>query len=91
MENYTISAQSKNQLGIASYLGDYASNEDLQAFFEAYRPEAKGSNFSVVLVNGGTYNESETGDEATLDVQVGMMKLVTHANVDYMTYSTQLH
>ncbi|KAF7981545.1 hypothetical protein HWV62_33141 [Athelia sp. TMB] len=69
-DNYTVSAQSKNKLGIASYAGDYASNSDLQAFFAKYRPSAKGSNFTVLLVNGGQYNESDTGGgEATLDVQ----------------------
>lgn len=72
--NYTASASSTNRLGIASYAGDWASNADLQTFFTQYRPEAQGSNFTVILVNGGMYNESEPGDEATLDVQVSKQR-----------------
>lgn len=60
-----------SKIGVVSYLGDYASNEDLQAFFKEYSPTAEGSTFKVLEVNGGQYNESETGSEATLDIQVG--------------------
>ncbi|KZP09215.1 subtilisin-like protein [Athelia psychrophila] len=85
LDNYTASANSTNRFGIASYAGDYASNEDLQAFFKQYRPEAKGSNFTIVLVNGGKYNGSDFGDEATLDVQYATSLSYPTPNIVYST------
>lgn len=36
-----------------------------QTFFERFRTDAVGSNFTVVLVNGGENSQSEPGVEVT--------------------------
>ncbi|KAF8492103.1 tripeptidyl peptidase A [Gautieria morchelliformis] len=65
------SALKGNKIAISSYLGQFANIKDLQLFYEALRPEAVGSNFTVVSVNGGQNSQvpSQAGDEANLDTQ----------------------
>ncbi|KAG6888473.1 hypothetical protein C0995_008046 [Termitomyces sp. Mi166 len=67
--NYVPTATSVNKLGVAGYLGEFANRADLQTFFKNFRPDAVGSNFSTVLVNGGLDNQNEPGVEANLDIQ----------------------
>ncbi|KAG9079043.1 hypothetical protein FS749_008893, partial [Ceratobasidium sp. UAMH 11750] len=70
-EGYNPTATDKNSLGITGYLEQYASRSDLQTFYHKYVPNAVGSTFSVVLVNGGQNIEATPGGEANLDVQYG--------------------
>ncbi|KAK0461797.1 tripeptidyl peptidase A [Desarmillaria tabescens] len=69
--NYNATDQSKNGIGITGYLEEYANDQDLQSFYGEQRPEAQGSQFGVVLINGGQnpQNVSQAGAEANLDVQ----------------------
>lgn len=64
--------QSKNGIGIAGYVGQYASDSDLTRFLTNLRPDLPAStNFTVLTVDGGDYsqNASSAGTEASLDVQ----------------------
>ncbi|KAF8592730.1 subtilisin-like protein [Ramaria rubella] len=65
------SAKKGNKIAISSYLGQFANIADLQQFFKMLRPEAVGSSFNVVSINGGENNQTgtEAGDEANLDTQ----------------------
>jgi len=58
-----------NKLAVAGYLEEYANYADLQTFFKAFRPDAVGSNFTTIQVNGGGNNQSNPGVEANLDIQ----------------------
>jgi len=48
---------------------EFANYADLQTFFKEFRPDAVGSSFTTVQVNGGGNNQSLPGDEANLDIQ----------------------
>ncbi|OCH96339.1 subtilisin-like protein [Obba rivulosa] len=67
--SYTPTATTVNKLGICGYLEEFANFADLQTFFSKFRTDAVGSNFTVVLVNGGENTQSEPGVEANLDIQ----------------------
>jgi len=49
---YNSSATNGNQIGITGYLNQYINNQDLQQFFTTYAPEALGSNYTLVSING---------------------------------------
>ncbi|KAF8437229.1 peptidase S8/S53 domain-containing protein [Boletus edulis BED1] len=68
---YNTSATNGNQIAIASYLEEYANNQDLQQFFQLQNPVAYGSNYTFVSINGGLNNQSyaAAGIEANLDTQ----------------------
>ncbi|KAF9448952.1 subtilisin-like protein [Macrolepiota fuliginosa MF-IS2] len=67
--NYVPAAASKNGLGIAGYLDEFANRADLQTFFKRFRPDAVGSNFTTIQVNGGGDDQNDPGVEANLDIQ----------------------
>lgn len=67
--NYTPTATRINKLGVAGYLSEFANRADLQTFFNRYRTDAVGSNYTTVLVNGGSDNQTKPGVEANLDIQ----------------------
>ncbi|KAI6016231.1 Pro-kumamolisin, activation domain-containing protein [Pisolithus marmoratus] len=70
-DGYETSATNGNQIGITGYLGQYVNNHDLQQFFATYVPDAYGSHYTVVSINGGQNNQSiaAAGEEADLDSQ----------------------
>ncbi|UNI15883.1 Tripeptidyl-peptidase I [Purpureocillium takamizusanense] len=79
IKQYNISYTPPNgtshvRFGIAGFLEQYANFADAQIFFERYKPELKGYNFSVELVNGGKNLQTSalSGLEAALDVEYGM-------------------
>ncbi len=49
---YVPSATIGNQIGITAYLEQYANIQDLQSFFAEQRPDAVGSNFTFISING---------------------------------------
>ncbi|THV08230.1 tripeptidyl peptidase A [Dendrothele bispora CBS 962.96] len=69
--NYTPSADVGNSIGITGYLEQFANRDDLQTFYAEQRPDAVGTTFNFVSVNGGLNNQSAdaAGVEANLDVQ----------------------
>ncbi|KAF8655330.1 hypothetical protein AX16_003103 [Volvariella volvacea WC 439] len=68
---YTPSAHIGNSIGITGYLEEFANIQDLQTFYSQQRPDALGSTFNFISVNGGLNNQAleEAGEEAGLDVQ----------------------
>ncbi|KAK0230450.1 tripeptidyl peptidase A [Armillaria fumosa] len=68
---YNATNQSTNGIGITGYLEEYANYQDLQLFYREQLPDAQGSGFQVVSINGGQnpQNVSQAGAEANLDVQ----------------------
>lgn len=49
---YTASAKIGNQIGITGYLEQFANIADLQLFFADQRPDALGSSFKLISING---------------------------------------
>lgn len=45
----------KNSIALTGYLEQFANNEDLQSFYALQRPEAVGSSFKTISVNGISY------------------------------------
>ncbi|KAI0794109.1 subtilisin-like protein [Fomes fomentarius] len=66
---YVPAATDKNILGVAGYLDEFANRADLQTFFQRFRTDAVGSNFTTVRVNNGGDDQSDPGVEANLDIQ----------------------
>ncbi|KAF7792844.1 hypothetical protein EIP86_003945 [Pleurotus ostreatoroseus] len=68
---YNASAHSGNHIGITGYLEQFANKQDLQTFFADQRPQAVGSSFNTIFINGGVNNQTlnEAGAEANLDTQ----------------------
>ncbi|KAH9899475.1 tripeptidyl peptidase A [Cubamyces lactineus] len=65
------SKKNGNKIGITGYLEQFANKQDLQSFYADQRPDALGSSFDTILINGGLNNQtlSEAGAEANLDTQ----------------------
>jgi tripeptidyl-peptidase I len=49
---YTPSATNGNVFAITGYLEQYVNNEDLKLFYETYVPEAVGSSYKTISING---------------------------------------
>lgn len=49
---YNASAHSGNHIGITGYLEQFANKQDLQTFFADQRPQAVGSSFNTIFING---------------------------------------
>ncbi|KAG6853522.1 hypothetical protein C0991_003517 [Blastosporella zonata] len=82
---YSPKATPVNQLGVVGYLGEYANRADLQSFFKTYRPDAVGSKYQTVLVNGGGDDQSQPGMEANLDIQYATGMSFPTPNIYYST------
>lgn len=65
--NYTPQ-NGKTTIGITGYLGQVASQSDLQSFLQQYTNFPSNATFSVQLVNGGS-NDGDGTTEADLDTQ----------------------
>ncbi|KAH9025815.1 subtilisin-like protein [Lactarius hengduanensis] len=65
---YMPTAMDKNVLGIVGLNNQYPSPRDLEIFMNKYRYGAYAT-FTVVKVNGGTYDPSNPHHESNLDVQ----------------------
>ncbi|KZT21194.1 subtilisin-like protein [Neolentinus lepideus HHB14362 ss-1] len=83
--SYTPQATSTNQLGVAGYLGEYATHSDLQTFLQKFRSDAAGADFTVVQVNGGGNDQSNPGTEANLDIQYTESISYPTPNIYYST------
>jgi tripeptidyl-peptidase-1 len=70
---YVPAATSKNSLGIAGYLDEFANDADLQTFLKKYRTDAVGATMKHVQINGGGNNQNQPGGEANLDIQYTMV------------------
>ncbi|KAI0277733.1 subtilisin-like protein [Russula brevipes] len=84
-EGYKPQATSRNKLGIAGYLEQFASHWDLTEFMALFRFDAADATFSVEKVNGGMNNENNPGVEASLDVQYAGAISYPTPNIYYST------
>lgn len=69
--DYKPKAAQKNSIAITSYLEQFANLADLQSFYADQVPQAVGTSFKLISVNGGQndQNGSLAGIEANLDTQ----------------------
>ncbi|KAH9035161.1 subtilisin-like protein [Lactarius deliciosus] len=66
---YVPLATDRNMLGVAGYLGDSPSPDDLRQFMNQYRSDATSATYSVVKIKGGGYDPSNPTTEANLNMQ----------------------
>lgn len=62
--HYTPGASGNNKVAFASFLEEYARDDDLEAFRQRFLPGATGTNFSVELVNGGLNDQQSDSDSS---------------------------
>ncbi len=67
-EAYVPAAADQNMPGIAGYVGNYPSPQDLKTFMEAYRIDGADATFTVEQVNGGLYDPSKPSVEGNLNI-----------------------
>ncbi|TFY77127.1 hypothetical protein EWM64_g6885 [Hericium alpestre] len=65
----TAATQKSNQLAVSGFIGEYASQADLELLLENFRPDLAGSTFSTSLLDDGQNDQSNPGIEANLDTQ----------------------
>ncbi|KAH9029514.1 subtilisin-like protein [Lactarius pseudohatsudake] len=66
---YVPSAAGWNMLGVAGYLGDWPSPDDLRLFMNQYRFDATDATYRVVQIEGGGYNPNNPTSEANFNMQ----------------------
>ncbi|KAH8647568.1 peptidase S8/S53 domain-containing protein [Tricladium varicosporioides] len=76
-KHFRGSRRNGNELALAGFLEEYAQHDDLTAFLNKYVPEANGSDFATVLINGGLNLQDNVAGpqqigEANLDIQYGL-------------------
>ena len=76
-KHFRGSRRNGNQLALAGFLEEYAQHDDLAQFLGTYDPEANGSDFKTILINGGLNLQDATDGpqsegEANLDIQYGL-------------------
>ena len=69
-DNYKSRSTKVNQIGVVSYLGDFITDNDLQQFYQKYRPDAVNTTFAVQSVAGGKTSTNFTTSKAALNIQV---------------------
>ncbi|UNI20929.1 Tripeptidyl-peptidase I [Purpureocillium takamizusanense] len=70
--NSASPAHARSRFGVVGFRGQAAQHAQLNKFLAALAPDARGANFSTVLVNGGSNPQDETytrTGEANLDIQ----------------------
>ncbi|KAH9159455.1 subtilisin-like protein [Lactarius sanguifluus] len=67
--SYVPLAAGRNMLGIAGYLGDWPSPDDLSQFMNRYRSDATDATYRAVQIMGGGYDPSNPTAEANLNIQ----------------------
>ncbi|KAH9170345.1 peptidase S8/S53 domain-containing protein [Lactarius sanguifluus] len=66
---YVPLAAGWNMLGVAGYLGDWPSPDDLRRFMNEYRSDAISATYRLVQITGGGYDPSNPTTEANLNIQ----------------------
>lgn len=86
LENTTATPDTRNKLGVAGFLEQYARHADLKHFLETYEPDRADANFSVVSINGGLneQNSWRQSIEASLDLQYAL-SIGYHAMATFYT------
>lgn len=79
VRGFSGSKTNGNKFALAGFLEQYAQFDDLEKFVATYAPEASGSTFSTVLVNGGLNTQQNVTNtpvamgEANLDIQYAVL------------------
>ncbi|KAI9451474.1 subtilisin-like protein [Lactarius psammicola] len=68
-EAYVPAAVGLNAIGILGLQNEYPSQADLTQFMELHREDAVSATFRYVLINGGGWDPSNPGTEASIDIQ----------------------
>jgi tripeptidyl-peptidase-1 len=68
-EAYVPAAGGHNAIGVLGLGNEYPSAADFQQFMTAYRSDAVAATVTVSLLNGGGYDPSRPGLEASVDTQ----------------------
>ncbi|KAH8979555.1 subtilisin-like protein [Lactarius hatsudake] len=66
---YVPLAAGWNMLGVAGYVGDWPSPDDLTQFMNRYRSDATDATYRVVQIKGGGYDPNNPTTEANLNMQ----------------------
>ena len=66
---YVPTAADRNVLGVAGFKDLYPSPRDLMQFMKLFRTDGTYATYTVILVNGGSYNPNAPHEEPNLDVQ----------------------
>jgi tripeptidyl-peptidase-1 len=82
---YVPAAADRNAIGIAGYLKEYPSLQDLRAFMEEFRTDGEDATFIGVQLNGATYDPKKPGFEANLDLQFSEAMTYPTTNIYYST------
>ncbi|KAH9031404.1 subtilisin-like protein [Lactarius deliciosus] len=69
MSRYVPLAAGWNMLGVAGFLGNWPSLDNLRQFMNQYRSDATDATYRVVQINGGGYDPSNPATEANLNMQ----------------------
>lgn len=64
---YVPQATTKNSIGVAGYLDEFANRADLQTFFSRFRTDAVGGTFTTVRVQNGGDDQTDPGVEVSFD------------------------
>jgi len=66
---YLPSAMDRNKLGIAAYRNRYPTQADLTTFMTKFWSSAVDATFTIVQINGGSYDPKRPRTEANIDIQ----------------------
>ncbi|KAH9161551.1 subtilisin-like protein [Lactarius sanguifluus] len=66
---YQPAATEQNRIGVMGFHGEYAGDEDLEAFMRQFRSDANDPTFLVIDINKSGYDPNKPGWEANLNMQ----------------------
>ncbi|KAH9001905.1 subtilisin-like protein [Lactarius hatsudake] len=69
ISGYVPAAVDRNAIGIAGYMMQYPSPQDLKDFMTEFRTDGEDTTYTVLPVNDGGYDPSHPGIETNLDIQ----------------------
>ncbi|KAH9029486.1 subtilisin-like protein [Lactarius pseudohatsudake] len=67
--SYVPFAADRNVLGVAGFLSDYPSPDDLRQFMNEYRFDATSATYRVVQIKGGGYDPRNPTSEGSVNMQ----------------------
>ncbi|KAH8993849.1 subtilisin-like protein [Lactarius hatsudake] len=83
--SYVPLAPGWNMLGVAGYLGDWPSPDDLREFMNQFRSDATDATYRVVQIKGGGYDPSKPAIEPDLNIQYTSAIAYPTTNIFYST------
>ncbi|KAH9060187.1 subtilisin-like protein [Lactarius vividus] len=82
---YVPTATDQNLLGIAGYLDDYPSPQDVRMFMSQCRADAVDATFTVELLNGSEYDPDHPASEANQNMQYAQAMAYPTPHLFYST------